>query len=162
MARALGTPAPAPLLPYAAALCVLALWACGGDVRPPPATRTVAVADTMNGTVVADPYRWLEDQSSTEVNQWIEAQRAYADSIVGATTQRVALASQLRALMDVPNAGTPRKAGDWEYFTLRRKGEEVAAVYRRKPLTTPTPVDPERQCPPATCKRCYTRAIKSW
>ncbi len=96
----------------------------------------------MSGTVVPDPYKWLEDQSNDEVLQWIDAQRAYADSIVGSSPQRAALATRLRELMDVPNVGAPRKAGAYEYFTLRKKGEEVAAIYRRKAPEKPTPVDP--------------------
>jgi prolyl oligopeptidase len=120
----------------------LTLSGCSREAPPPPATRTVAVADTMDGTVVPDPYKWLEDQSSEDVRQWIDAQKAYADSIVGATAQRTALTARLRDLMDVPNAGSPRKAGAWEYFTLRKKGDEVAAVYRRKAPEKPAPVDP--------------------
>lgn len=96
----------------------------------------------MNGTVVPDPYKWLEDQSSDEVHKWIDAQKAYADSIVGSSAQRAELAKRLRALMDVPNVGAPRKAGDWEYFSLRKPGDEVAAIYRRKPVDKPAPIDP--------------------
>lgn len=109
--------------------------------RTPPPTRTVSVADTMFGSVVPDPYRWLEDQSSAEVRAWIDAQAAFADSIVGSSAQRAELARRLRELMDVPNASPPRRAGDWEYFTLRKKGAEVASIYRRKPPTTPAPID---------------------
>lgn len=120
----------------------LVLTACRKEAPPPPATRTDIVADTLHGTVVPDPYRWLENQSSDEVRAWIDAQAAYADSMVGTPAERSGLATRLRALMDVPNAGAPRKAGEWEYFTLRQPGDEVAAIYRRPAPKEPTPVDP--------------------
>ncbi|WP_439883223.1 prolyl oligopeptidase family serine peptidase [Pontibacter sp. MBLB2868] len=40
-----------------------------------PVTKKVAVADTFHQQfVVPDEYRWLEDQSSPEVNNWVEEQ----------------------------------------------------------------------------------------
>ncbi len=96
----------------------------------------------MNGIVVTDPYKWLEDQSSDEVGRWIEAQRVYADSVVGSSARHVALAKRLTELMDVPSVGALRKAGAWEYFSMRRRGDEVSAIYRRRPNATPGPIDP--------------------
>ncbi|MFN8573234.1 MAG: prolyl oligopeptidase family serine peptidase [Gemmatimonadaceae bacterium] len=139
----LASPRPGRLTAIRMTALALAASACASRVQPPPSTRTVTAADTMHGEVVADPYKWLEDQSSADVRSWIAAQAAYADSIVGSTPQRAELQKRFRELMDVPNAGAPRKAGDWEYFTLRKKGDEVAAIYRRKPPATPTPVDPQ-------------------
>jgi len=43
-----------------------------------PATRTVAVTDTYFGTVVADPYRWLENGADPEVKAWAAAQTKLA------------------------------------------------------------------------------------
>ena len=41
-----------------------------------PETRKSDVAETLHGTKVADPYRWLEDdaRNSKEVAGWVEAQ----------------------------------------------------------------------------------------
>ncbi|MBI2403489.1 MAG: S9 family peptidase [Gemmatimonadetes bacterium] len=112
---------------------------------PPPETRQATVVDTLHGVTFRDPYRWLEDQQSPEVRQWIAAQNAYADSIIGDTPSRRQIASRLRELMGAPNIGQPRKAGSWEYFTLRRSGEEVGAIYRRRAPARPTPIDPEAE-----------------
>src|SRR3954470_15329711 len=37
-------------------------------------TRIADVSDTYHGDVVVDPYRWLEDGTSKEVEAWTEAQ----------------------------------------------------------------------------------------
>ena len=39
-----------------------------------PKTRQVDVADDFFGTMVADPYRWLEDAEDPEVLEWTGAQ----------------------------------------------------------------------------------------
>jgi len=123
-----------------------ALIACArSPYPPPPDTRQAVVVDTLHGVTFRDPYRWLEDQQSDEMRAWVAAQNAYADSVIGDTPSRREIASRLRELMGAPNIGQPRKAGDWEYFTLRRPGEEVAAIYRRRAPAQPTPIDPQAE-----------------
>ena len=43
-----------------------------------PVTRTVDVVETYHGVEVVDPYRWLEDIESVEVNAWIAEQNMLA------------------------------------------------------------------------------------
>lgn len=120
----------------------------GGAARvsAPPATRRSPVVDQLHGVAMEDPYRWLESQTSPEVLQWIEAQNQYAAHVLGPPTPaRAEITSRLRALLDVPSVGARRRAGDWEYFTLRRRGEEVAAIYRRRYLPEAGPVVPDSQ-----------------
>ncbi len=134
-----------PSAALSAVLLSTALACARAPYPPPPPTRRVAVVDTLHGVTFPDPYRWLEDQQGDEVRAWIAAQNAYADSIIGDTPSRRQIAARLRELRGGPNVGAPRKAGAWEYFTLRRAGEEVAAIYRRRPPAQPTPVNPKAQ-----------------
>lgn len=125
-------------------LSLVLVTACGGGGSPgAPATRVSPVVDTMHGVAIEDPYRWLEDQTSDEVRDWIAAQERYADSVLGPDTpMRDSLRARLTELMDVPAIGAPRKAGTWEYFTLRRTGEAVGAIYRRPARGAPQKIDP--------------------
>ena len=126
-------PLPATLL----AATLLAL-ACSPYPRP-PATERDPVVDTLHGLAVTDDYRWLEDQDSPETRAWIDAQNAYAELFVGDTPLRDEVEARVRELMDVPGPLFPRRAGDFEYFTFRKPGEEVAAIRRR-----PAPEEPQR------------------
>ncbi len=60
-----------------------------------PASRTDTTTAVYHGIRVQDPYRWLENGSSADVRQWIEAQNTYTDSVLSAwgtdstLTQRV-------------------------------------------------------------------------
>ena len=40
----------------------LAISTRAGTIPPPPATDVAVVRDTLHGSVLEDPYRWLEDQ----------------------------------------------------------------------------------------------------
>src|SRR5690242_462778 len=46
--------------------------------RPWPATRTQDLVETAHGHTIRDPYRWLEDEHSPDVQAWMAAQDTYA------------------------------------------------------------------------------------
>lgn len=120
------------LLPLALAAGVFTACEPSGDgPPPPPESRVEVVVDTLHGVELEDPYRWLEDGTSEETVSWVEAQNAYAEQVVGNPPIRSRLEERLRELMDREDIGSPRREGDWEYFTMRRVGDEVGAVYRR-------------------------------
>ncbi len=96
-----------------------------------PPTRVEMVADVIHGETFEDPYRWLEAQSSPDTRAWLSVQAAYADRILPRDQLRQTLEARLAALMDRAEIGSPRRAGGMEYFTLRRPGEELAAIVRR-------------------------------
>ena len=133
-------------------LCLLASPASAPAQRPdtvrlaPPETRRTVVVDTLHGVAIEDPYRWLEGQNAGEVRDWIARQTAHADDVLGEDNPlRRSLRTRLTALMDTPAPGTPRRAGEWEYFTMRRTGEPIAAIYRRRATATPARVVPDSQ-----------------
>jgi prolyl oligopeptidase len=116
------------------------------DYPPPPLTAVRPVIDRIQGIEFADPYRWLEQQDAAEVRQWLAAQNAYADVVLGRSSERAALRTTLRRLMDRPDIGRAQRGAGFEYFTLRRAGEEQAAIYRRPlPATRGESIDPSSQ-----------------
>ncbi|MCY3930604.1 MAG: prolyl oligopeptidase family serine peptidase [Acidobacteria bacterium] len=124
--------------PIFASLLLLGLAACGGDYPPPPETERIPFTETLHGVEFEDPYRWLEDQDSPETRAFIDRQNEYAELIVGEPPERDWARRRLSELIDTPAVGSPNKAGEYELFTLRRTGEELAAIVRR-----PAPEDAE-------------------
>src|SRR5450756_3043739 len=73
------SPGLALLLPLLAIAFPLVLMrpprARGAEPDPPyPPTRTTTAADVLHGVTVPDPYRWLEDAKSPEVQAWMKAE----------------------------------------------------------------------------------------
>ena len=52
------------------------------DTPEYPATKTVEVEDVYFGKTYKDPYRWLEEIKSSEVEDWFKAQATLADRIL--------------------------------------------------------------------------------
>ena len=108
------------------------------------------MVDTYFGDEIADPYRWLEDATSTRVTEWTEAQNARTRSVLDALPERGAFAARLRELLSVGLLGTPRPVAG-RIFHLRREGAQSQAVlYVRdevagedRALVDPNALDPD-------------------
>jgi prolyl oligopeptidase len=64
----------------------------------PPATATHDVTDTYHGTVIHDPYRWLEQADAPAVKTWIDAQNDYTEAVLSTYPGRAAIAQRVGEL----------------------------------------------------------------
>ena len=86
----------------------------------PPPTRAAPVIDTLYGTLVDDPYRWLEDLRAPEVRQWFTAQDAYTRRVLDGLPLRAALRERLEALSGSdPRVVDARWGGDRLFYRKR-------------------------------------------
>ncbi|MDP2305788.1 MAG: prolyl oligopeptidase family serine peptidase [Pseudomonadota bacterium] len=95
-----------------------------------PATRREDVADTSGG--VADPYRWLEDEGSAEVQAWMKAQDEHARRALRVLPGRDALAARFRALYYVDAVSTPLLRGGRIFYLRSHAEKEKAVLYWRQ------------------------------
>ena len=86
-----------------------------------PTTRTVKQVDSYHGTLIADPYRWLEDVDSPETLEWIRLQNDLTFSILKDIPARDKINSRLTELWNFSKAWAPYKKGKW-YFQQRNSG----------------------------------------
>ncbi len=86
-----------------------------------PPTRRGDQVDDYHGTLVADPYRWLEDTNSAETKAWIEAQNALTFGFLEAIPEREKIRARLTELWDYPKAAAPFQYGG-RYFQFRNSG----------------------------------------
>ncbi|HEX4727524.1 MAG TPA: prolyl oligopeptidase family serine peptidase [Jatrophihabitans sp.] len=94
-----------------------------------PVTRMVDQRDDFHGIEVADPYRWLEDQNSAEVVDWVRAQADLAEVYLRQLPGRETLAERLGQLSGLPSCTVPElKGGRW--FRRTNDGQQQQAVCR--------------------------------
>lgn len=86
----------------------------------PPAHRSDQTDDYF-GTLVPDPYRWMEDLESPEVAAWVEAQNAIAEPFLAAIPARETIKARLTELWNFERFGLPSKEGG-RYFYSRNDG----------------------------------------
>src|SRR5690242_5959317 len=81
-----------------------------------PQTNKTDVTDNYHGTIVADPYRWLEDDNSPETKAWVTAQNTVTSAYLNKIPFRGAIRKRLEELWNYPKVGAPFKKGDYYYF----------------------------------------------
>jgi prolyl oligopeptidase len=81
-----------------------------------PPTATVDVVDDYFGERVADPYRWLENDTSAATAAWVEAENLVTNQYLAKIPFRGALLDRLTALTNYEKIGTPFKKHGRYYF----------------------------------------------
>lgn len=102
-----------------------------------PATRTDAsVVDDYFGTKVADPYRWLEDDNSSETAEWVRQQNAVTSAYLQKIPFRNALKDRLTRLFTYERSGTPFKRNGKYYFYRNDGLQNQSVLYEQATLTS--------------------------
>jgi prolyl oligopeptidase len=82
-----------------------------------PAAPRGDVTDNYFGTVVADPYRWLEEVDSPQTTAWVKAEGDLTRSYLDAIPQRTQIRDAYRALRNYERLSAPFREGKhWFYF----------------------------------------------
>ncbi|MDP6932521.1 MAG: S9 family peptidase, partial [Myxococcota bacterium] len=92
----------------------------------PEALRT-DVIDDYHGTMVADPYRWLEDPDSPQTRTWIDGQNALTRSWLDEVDAHDTIRARLEQLWDYERFGIPFEEGD-RYFYFHNAGLQDQSV----------------------------------
>jgi prolyl oligopeptidase len=87
------------------------------------------VVDTLHGTTVADPYRWLEDRNSRETNAWIADQKMRYEDYFSPMPELAGLRAKVRRYLDREMFDQPAKVGDRYFYRRRRPAEEQPSIY---------------------------------
>ena len=82
-----------------------------------PESKKVDQVDDYFGTKVADPYRWLEDETSAETKAWIEEQNKLTFSYLDRIPYREKLKTRLTELYNYPRVNAPFRRGDTYFFS---------------------------------------------
>ena len=94
-----------------------------------PPTPRGSQSDDLDGVHVADPYRWLENVRSPEVQAWIAAQNALTESYLATLPRRREIQRRVAHAWAYPKFSTPFGAGEALFFYENSGVENHAALY---------------------------------
>ncbi|WP_297704542.1 prolyl oligopeptidase family serine peptidase [uncultured Eudoraea sp.] len=97
-----------------------------------PLTKKVDTVDNYFGTIVNDPYRWLEDDRSEETETWVKQENAVTFGYLDKIPFRKDLKNRLEQLWNYEKLSSPFKEGEYTYFYKNDGLQNQYAVYRQK------------------------------
>jgi prolyl oligopeptidase len=103
----------------------------------PKTMKDSTVKDTYFGTVVADPYRWLENDMSKETGEWVSAQNRVTQDYLGKIPFRNAIAKRYEELFNYEKYNQPFKEGGYLYYYRNTGLQNQFVLYREKPGSQP-------------------------
>lgn len=93
----------------------------------PETRKDTTVTDDYFGTLVADPYRWLEDENSAETNAWVDAQNLVTNSYLSEIPYRDSIRKRLTEVWNYEKVSAPGKEKTG-YFQFRNDGIQNQSV----------------------------------
>ncbi|MEA2763572.1 MAG: prolyl oligopeptidase, partial [Gemmatimonadaceae bacterium] len=123
-----------------ATLLIAPVAAISQTVQTAPAAPRRVVVDEYFGNKIEDPYRYMEDLASPEVQTWFKAQNDYTRSVLARIPGRDALFNRIKQL----DEGAParvydfrRLPGDRIFYQKRLASEDMAKLYMRDGISAP-------------------------
>lgn len=97
-----------------------------------PQARKVDHVDTYHGTKVADPYRWLEDDTSAETAAWVTAQNKVTFPYLEKIPFRDSLQKRVKELNDYEKYTAPSRKGPYVFFRKNDGLQNQSVLYIQK------------------------------
>ena len=104
-----------------------------------PVTHKVDQEDNYHGTIVKDPYRWLEVDTADEVKEWVKEQNNTTFGYLAQIPYRDKFKGRLSEILNYERYSAPFKAGQYYFFSKNDGLQNQSVMYYQKGLTG-TPV----------------------
>jgi prolyl oligopeptidase len=99
-----------------------------------PATRKVDHVDDYNGTKVADPFRWLEDDNSADTKAWVQEQNKVTFDYLNKIPYRAQWRKRIEEVYNYAKYTAPFRNGEYYYFYKNDGLQNQSVLYRQKGL----------------------------
>lgn len=103
-------------------------------LKPYPKVKKDSVVDNYFGTEVADPYRWLENDTSKETAEWVKAQNEVTFDYLAQIPYRADVKNRLTKLWNYERLSTPFKRGKFYFFFKNDGIQNQSVLYYQKGL----------------------------
>ncbi|WP_316828393.1 prolyl oligopeptidase family serine peptidase [Pedobacter miscanthi] len=117
-------------------LFALNLFACNTGQKPAekitlmkyPETKKDSTTDNYFGTTIADPYRWLENDTSAETKAWVTAENKVTQNYLEQIPYRPDIKKRLTEIWNYPKESAPFKVGEY-YFFAKNDGLQNQSIW---------------------------------
>ena len=96
-----------------------------------PETKKIDHVDTYFGEKIQDPYRWLEDDRSSETEAWVKAQNVVTYGYLEQIPYRNQLKTRMEKLWNYEKISAPFKEGDYTYYYKNDGLQNQSVLYRK-------------------------------
>ncbi|MCA0933519.1 prolyl oligopeptidase family serine peptidase [Lutimonas saemankumensis] len=97
-----------------------------------PITKKGNTIDNYYGKEVQDPYRWLEDDRSTETEAWVKSQNDVTQEFLDHIPYRNQIKERMTKLWNYEKYSSPTRHGEYEYFYKNDGLQNQYVLYRQK------------------------------
>jgi prolyl oligopeptidase len=104
-----------------------------------PVTKKVNQVDVYHGTSIADPYRWLENDTAQDVKAWVDAENKVTFDYLNKIPFRQKIKNRLTEILNYEKYSAPTKVGEYYIFSKNDGLQNQAVIYSQKGINgTPT------------------------
>jgi prolyl oligopeptidase len=96
-----------------------------------PQTKKTDKVDSYFETKISDPYRWLEDDRSTETADWVKAQNKVTFGYLSAIPFRNTIKERMEKLWNYEKVSAPFKEGKYTYYYKNNGLQNQSVLYRK-------------------------------
>src|SRR6476659_1838864 len=117
-----------------------------------PVVKESDQSDDYFGTIVKDPYRWLEDDNSEATRDWVKLENKVTQDYLSNIFFRTKVKQRLEQMWNYPKYSSPFKEGEYYYFYKNDGLQNQSILYRQKGLSGSPEIfiDPNKLSPDGT------------
>lgn len=103
------------------------------DYPPPPSAKKEPVSFNEFGNIRTDNYFWLKDKKNPEVIKYLEAENAYAESVMAHTKEfQDKLFAEMKGRIKEEDSSVPVYENGYWYYSRTETGKQYAVYCRKK------------------------------
>jgi len=131
-----------PRVDYLIVMAATSFWAgqpaaqpappAGAETSAPPVAKKVHTENHIHRNTLVDDYRWLREKSNPQVAQYLEAENAYADTVMKPTESlQKTLYDEMVSHIKETDVNVPYKDGSYFYYSRWEAGKQYQ-IFARK------------------------------
>ncbi len=116
---------------FLAVMSLFAMNSCKHSIKYPVAQK-VDTVDNYFGTKIADPYRWMENDTSKATAEWVIAENKITEDYLSKIPFRNKIRERHTKIWNFPKYGVPFHEGQWYFFFKNDGLQNQSVLYVRK------------------------------